>query len=125
MTVYLVQENYECNVLPKVTDVPWLKEVKNTDTQWCLIAKLVKWLYNQFILELFRTQLYITVTDGNKKVYFKQKDWKKLTTQFLRDMKSQEVIARSDGLVTKPRYEGKWILFPKKTGVRPIMSPIG
>ncbi|XP_046751616.1 telomerase reverse transcriptase-like [Diprion similis] len=108
----------------RVCEIRWLDSVKNSDAQWTILGKLLKWFFKNYILEIFRTQLYVMVTNSKKKIYFKQMDWQKLTAEFIKKMCQDKVIARVNGVTTKVSCDGRWILFPKKDGVRPIMSRV-
>ncbi|XP_046628901.1 telomerase reverse transcriptase-like isoform X1 [Neodiprion virginianus] len=109
----------------RVSEIRWLDGVKNSDAQWTILGKLLKWFFKNYVLEIFRTQLYVMVTNSKEKIYFKQIDWQKLTTEFIKKMSRDKVIARVNGITTKVSCNGRWILFPKKNGVRPIMSRVG
>ncbi|XP_012253854.2 telomerase reverse transcriptase-like [Athalia rosae] len=108
----------------KISDLEWLDEKINSDTRLIIAGKLFKWLYEKLILEIFRTQFYIIVTTGTRKVYIRRIDWINSMKGCVLEMCRQKIIGKIDGMYTTEYYDGRWIFFPKKRGIRPITSSI-
>ena len=112
----------------------WLFHFPSLPVQISLMARLIKWLFMNFIKPLIRQHFYATETTfGKNRIFFYTKDaWQRIQHRFMSS--ACEVSQRQNNAVpplllkqTKEEGEKNLVgarlrLVPKKSGFRPIMS---
>lgn len=81
----------------KITEIPWLNLTKNKRTRACvsgtakkraLLEEFFVWLFNDYIVNLLRTNFYVTESAAlqRRTLYFLQSDWATICEPLLDNM---------------------------------------
>ena len=113
--------------LIQISAISWLGCINNSDTQWSIIAKLVKWLFERFFTVILKEIFHVKKNlHSEAKIFFSAEEWKRVKKSYIRRLQRKAVIEKIQK--EKPNCDedqivpcGRMIMFPKKKGVRPIL----
>ena len=108
----------------QLSNIKWLQDIKSISTQWCIIAKFVKWFFVEFLFKILHTYFHMTSASksNNERLYIMRLTWNLVQKKFIKKR------IRSKFLQPDIKYNewkppiGIYMLFPKQSDVRPIFK---
>ncbi|XP_069689925.1 telomerase reverse transcriptase-like [Periplaneta americana] len=114
----------------KTNTIKWLRPVSSHEVKENILAKVLLWIINEFVMVLVRTYFYVTdISRERKKIVFYHKrvyhrSHEKALSDMVRDGKIKKISETSAEILMKSRnFPGVGVLrfLPKKDSARPII----
>ncbi|XP_043275145.1 telomerase reverse transcriptase-like [Venturia canescens] len=107
-----------------ISCIRWLKSIPDVETQWLIIAKIARWLFEVYFLGILKTVFRVQKDlYSEKKVFLSSARWKKRTCQYVKTLKRKKAIEEKGPVVESLQNELIICnIHPKKYGVRCVYS---
>ncbi|XP_015428996.1 PREDICTED: telomerase reverse transcriptase-like, partial [Dufourea novaeangliae] len=105
-----------------ISSITWLKSIQSLETQWLVLAKLVKWFFTGYLLKVLRIQFHITSLSAanNERLYIARSNWSFIQKKFIKKKISSNTLQPEIECTEWNPPIGIYKLRPKHSSVRPI-----